>query len=64
MSPRTDGENDVLAKVAEMPPHDRAMAERLHAAITASAPAGRFRAHGVDRRQRGENRRTCEESGR
>jgi hypothetical protein len=33
------GENDVLAKIAEMPPRDRAMAERLHAAITASVPA-------------------------
>jgi uncharacterized protein YdhG (YjbR/CyaY superfamily) len=29
----------VLAKIAEMPPPDRAMAERLHAVITASAPA-------------------------
>ena len=34
-----DGENDVLAKIAEMPKSDRAMAERLHAIIKASAPA-------------------------
>ena len=33
-----DGESDVLAKIAEMPEPDRAMAERLHAIITASAP--------------------------
>src|SRR5215831_3532402 len=33
------GESDVLAKIAEMPPRDRAMAERLHAAITARVPA-------------------------
>jgi uncharacterized protein YdhG (YjbR/CyaY superfamily) len=34
-----DGEGDVLAKIAEMPEADRAMAERLHAIIMASAPA-------------------------
>jgi uncharacterized protein YdhG (YjbR/CyaY superfamily) len=34
-----DGESDVLAKIAEMPEPDRALAERLHAVITASAPA-------------------------
>jgi uncharacterized protein YdhG (YjbR/CyaY superfamily) len=34
-----DGERDVLAKIAEMPEPDRALAERLHAVITASAPA-------------------------
>jgi uncharacterized protein YdhG (YjbR/CyaY superfamily) len=33
------GERDVLAKIAEMPEPDRAMAERLHAIIKASAPA-------------------------
>ncbi|HYY21686.1 MAG TPA: DUF1801 domain-containing protein [Thermoleophilaceae bacterium] len=33
------GESDVLAKIAEMPEADRAMAERLHAMIKASAPA-------------------------
>jgi len=33
-----DGEADVLAKIAEMPAPDRAMAERLHALIKASAP--------------------------
>ena len=33
------GESDVLAKIAEMPEPDRAMAERLHAIIKASAPA-------------------------
>ena len=36
---KTDGESDVLAKIAEMPKPDRAMAERLHAIIKASAPA-------------------------
>ncbi len=36
---KADGESDVLAKIAEMPPDDRAMAERLHAIVTASAPA-------------------------
>ena len=36
---KPDGESDVLAKIAEMPEPDRAMAERLHAVITASAPA-------------------------
>ena len=34
-----DAESDVLAKIAEMPEPDRAMAERLHALIKASAPA-------------------------
>jgi hypothetical protein len=40
--PRADkagGEGDVLAKIAAMPGPDRAMAERLHAIIKASAPA-------------------------
>jgi uncharacterized protein YdhG (YjbR/CyaY superfamily) len=36
---KADGENDVLAKIAEMPEADRVMAERLHALITTSAPA-------------------------
>jgi uncharacterized protein YdhG (YjbR/CyaY superfamily) len=36
---KADGESDVLAKIAEMPRADRAMAERLHAIIKASAPA-------------------------
>jgi len=35
---RADGESDVLAKIAEMPEPERAMAERLHAIIKASAP--------------------------
>src|SRR5436309_4966863 len=34
-----DGESAVLAKIAEMPARDRAMANRLHAIIKASAPA-------------------------
>ena len=33
-----DGVHDVLAKIAEMPAPDRAMAERIHAIITACAP--------------------------
>ena len=36
---KKDGEADVLAKIAEMPEPDRAMAERLHALIKASAPS-------------------------
>jgi len=32
------GESDVLAKIAEMPASDRALAERLHALIKARAP--------------------------
>ncbi len=36
---KADGESAVLAKIAEMPEPDRAMAERLHALIKASAPA-------------------------
>ncbi len=33
-----DGERDLLAKVAEMPEPDRAIAERVHAIVMASAP--------------------------
>jgi uncharacterized protein YdhG (YjbR/CyaY superfamily) len=33
-----DGESDVLAKIAEMPKTDRALGERLHAIVKASAP--------------------------
>jgi uncharacterized protein YdhG (YjbR/CyaY superfamily) len=33
-----DGESDLLAKIAEMTAADRAMAQRLHTLITASAP--------------------------
>jgi uncharacterized protein YdhG (YjbR/CyaY superfamily) len=36
---KAEGESDVLAKIAEMPEPDRAMAKRLHEIITASAPA-------------------------
>ncbi len=36
---KADGESDALAKIAEMPAPDRAMAERLHAIIRANAPA-------------------------
>jgi len=36
---KANGESDVLAKIAEMPESDRAMAERLHAIVKASAPA-------------------------
>jgi uncharacterized protein YdhG (YjbR/CyaY superfamily) len=35
---RADGESAVLAKIAEMPQPDRAMAKRLHQIIMASAP--------------------------
>ncbi len=37
------GESAVLAKIAELPESDRSMAERIHAIITASAPALRPR---------------------
>ena len=36
---KADGESDVVAKIAAMPEPDRAMGERLHAIIKASAPA-------------------------
>ncbi len=36
---KADEGGDVLAKIAEMPGPDRAMAERLHAIIKANAPA-------------------------
>jgi uncharacterized protein YdhG (YjbR/CyaY superfamily) len=36
---KADGESAVLAKIAEMPGPDRAMAKRLHAIVKASAPA-------------------------
>jgi len=35
---RADGEAAVLAAIAALPPSDRAMGERLHALITATAP--------------------------
>ena len=35
---RAEGERDLLAKVAEMPKADRALAERIHAIVTAGAP--------------------------
>ncbi|MFZ2146285.1 MAG: DUF1801 domain-containing protein [Sedimentisphaerales bacterium] len=38
MKDKADGESDVLAKIAEMPEPDRAMAKRIHAIIKASAP--------------------------
>src|SRR6266566_5042070 len=36
---KADGESEVLAKIAEMTDADRALGERLHAIIKASAPA-------------------------
>ena len=36
---KADGESAVLARIAEMPARDRAMAKRLHAIVKASAPA-------------------------
>jgi hypothetical protein len=35
---KADGESDVMAKIAEMPEHDRDIAERLHAIIKAAGP--------------------------
>jgi uncharacterized protein YdhG (YjbR/CyaY superfamily) len=34
----SDGESDVLAKIAEMPESDRVMAERIHAIVKNTAP--------------------------
>lgn len=36
---KADGETDLLAKIAEMPTSDRAMAERIHAIVKATAPS-------------------------
>jgi len=35
---KADGEQDALAKIAEMPDSDRAIAERIHALVKATAP--------------------------
>ena len=35
---KADGESDLLAKIAEMPPADRSLAERFHALVKATAP--------------------------
>jgi uncharacterized protein YdhG (YjbR/CyaY superfamily) len=35
---RAEGERDVLAKIAEMGPPDRAIAQRLHAIVKSTAP--------------------------
>ena len=35
---KADGESDVLAKIAEMPEEDRALAERVHEIVRATAP--------------------------
>jgi uncharacterized protein YdhG (YjbR/CyaY superfamily) len=36
---RAAGQQDLLAKIAEMPDSDRALAERIHAIVTAAAPS-------------------------
>jgi len=36
---KKDGESDVLAKIAEMPDSDRAMAERIHVIVKAASPS-------------------------
>ncbi|UGT44768.1 DUF1801 domain-containing protein [Nocardia yamanashiensis] len=36
---KADGEADVIAKIAEMSPADRALAERIHAIVKSAAPA-------------------------
>ena len=36
---KAEGESDVLAKIAEMPEPDRAIAKRLHEIVKANAPA-------------------------
>ena len=35
---KAEAENDLLAKIAEMPESDRVIAERIHAIVTAVAP--------------------------
>jgi uncharacterized protein YdhG (YjbR/CyaY superfamily) len=35
---QADGENEALAKIAAMPPADRALAKRVHALVKAAAP--------------------------
>src|SRR5262245_7414540 len=35
---KADGEQDLLAKIAEMPPADRVMAERIHEIVKSVAP--------------------------
>jgi uncharacterized protein YdhG (YjbR/CyaY superfamily) len=35
---KADGESALLAKIAEMPKHDRAIAKRIHEIVKASAP--------------------------
>ncbi len=35
---KSDGESDVLAKIAAMPERDRTMSEKIHAIIKANAP--------------------------
>lgn len=37
-SKKVDGEQDLLAKIADMPEPDRAMAERVHAVVKAGVP--------------------------
>jgi uncharacterized protein YdhG (YjbR/CyaY superfamily) len=36
---REEGEKALLAKIAEMPEHDRSMGKRIHAIVTQNAPA-------------------------
>jgi uncharacterized protein YdhG (YjbR/CyaY superfamily) len=36
---RAEGENDLLAKIAQMPEPDRTLAQRLHALVKATAPS-------------------------
>ncbi|KQZ55999.1 MULTISPECIES: DUF1801 domain-containing protein [unclassified Lysobacter] len=36
---RAESEKDLIAKIAEMPPADRALAKKLHAIVTEVAPA-------------------------
>ena len=36
---REEGEAEVQAKIAELPPPDRAMAKRIHELVTSSAPS-------------------------
>jgi uncharacterized protein YdhG (YjbR/CyaY superfamily) len=38
LNSKADGERDVLAKIAEMPAADRALAKRVHAIVKATAP--------------------------
>ena len=57
---KADGERDVLAKIAEMPDHDRRMAERVHAIVKEHAPHLKARTwYGMPTYVRDDGKRVC-----